>query len=46
MGCTLAYKKDLHDWRVAELEAGWGDPGRPEYEEVSSFIHLFGVMPH
>lgn len=31
---TLAYERDLHDWRVAELDAGRGDPGRPQYEHV------------
>ena len=32
---TLAYEKDLVEWRVAELKAGRGDPGRPEYQAVS-----------
>ncbi|KAM6492020.1 hypothetical protein JOM56_011744, partial [Amanita muscaria] len=31
---TLAYEQDLHQWRIAELEAGRGDPGRPTYEEA------------
>jgi len=31
---TLAYEQDLQRWRIAELEAGQGDPGRPSYEEA------------
>lgn len=34
---TLAYEQDLHQWRVAELQAGRGDPGRPPYKEVELF---------
>jgi hypothetical protein len=41
---TLAYEQDLHQWRIAELEAGRGDPGRPTYEEASGRIHSFGVL--
>jgi hypothetical protein len=43
---TLAYEQDLQRWRIAELEAGRGDPGRPSYNEVSGRLHSFGVMPH
>ena len=43
---TLAYEQDLQRWRIAELEAGRGDPGRPSYDEVSGGLHSFGVMPH
>ena len=39
---TLAYEQDLHQWRIAELEAGRGDPGRPTYEEASGRLHSFG----
>ena len=42
---TLAYEQDLQRWRIAELEAGRGDPGRPSYGEVSGRLHSFGVMP-
>jgi hypothetical protein len=43
---TLAYEQDLCQWRIAELEAGRSDPGRPAYEEASGRLHSFGVMPH
>ncbi|KAF8334439.1 hypothetical protein F5887DRAFT_1273589 [Amanita rubescens] len=39
---TLAYEQDLHQWRITELEAGRGDPGRPTYEEASGRLHSFG----
>ncbi|KAM6499398.1 hypothetical protein JOM56_004906 [Amanita muscaria] len=38
---TLAYEQDLHQWRITELEAGRGDPGRPTYEEAS-VLQAFG----
>jgi hypothetical protein len=41
---TLAYEQDLQEWRVAELEAGRADPGRPTYDEVSGGLNLPGVM--
>ncbi|KAF8333696.1 hypothetical protein F5887DRAFT_1259663 [Amanita rubescens] len=41
---TLAYEQDLHQWRIAELEAGRSDPGRPTYEEASSRLHSFGAF--
>jgi hypothetical protein len=28
---TLAFELDLKQWRLAEIEAGRGDPGRPNY---------------
>ena len=41
---THSYEQDLQRWRIAELEAGRGDPGRPSYQEVSgrssSFIRF------
>ncbi|KAF8334436.1 hypothetical protein F5887DRAFT_1139377 [Amanita rubescens] len=37
---TLAYEQDLHQWRITELEAGRGDPGRPTYEEA--ILQVFG----
>lgn len=43
---TLAYEQELQQWRVAELEAGRGDPGRPTYEEASGRLHSFGGTPH
>jgi len=33
---TLAFEIDLRQWRLAEIEAGRGDPGRPSYLEVFS----------
>ena len=43
---TLAYERDLQNWRISELAAGRRDPGRPAYNEVSVFLCSFGVMPH
>jgi hypothetical protein len=34
---TLSYEQQLQRWRLAELEAGRGDPGRPSYETVSGY---------
>ena len=31
---TLAYERDLKTYRLNEIEAGRGDPGRPTYDEV------------
>jgi hypothetical protein len=31
---TLAFERDLQHWRLAEIEAGRGDPGRPPYGDV------------
>jgi hypothetical protein len=41
---TLSYEQDLQKWRIAELEAGRADPGRPTYNEVSSDINSSGIM--
>jgi hypothetical protein len=38
---TLAYEVDLQKWRIAELEAGRCDPGRPTYHEASDHFNLF-----
>jgi hypothetical protein len=46
LACTLAYERDLQQWRTAELEAGQVDPGRPTYDEASDCFNLFGVMSH
>ena len=39
---TLSYEKQLLNWRIEEIEAGRGDPGRPSYETVSD--HLFKFL--
>ena len=31
---TLAYERDLKTYRLNEIQAGRGDPGRPTYDEV------------
>jgi len=31
---TFAYERDLKAYRLNEIEAGRGDPGRPAYDEV------------
>jgi hypothetical protein len=31
---TLAFELDLKRWRLAEISAGRGDPGRPDYQDV------------
>jgi hypothetical protein len=33
---TLAFELDLRQWRLAEIEAGRGDPGRPNYLDAFS----------
>jgi len=38
---TLTYERQLQSWRIAELEAGRDDPGRPSYEAVSSHLNYF-----
>jgi hypothetical protein len=43
---TLAYEQDLQAWRIAELEAGRADPGRPAYDEVSVGLDSPGVTSH
>lgn len=42
---TLSYELDLQAWRIAELDAGRPDPGRPTYNEVSGCLDLSGAMP-
>lgn len=37
---TLAYEEDLRKWRIAELEAGRPDLGRPLYDEVSDDFNI------
>ena len=32
---TLAYERELREWRIAEIKAGRTDPGRPTYDQVS-----------
>ena len=39
LACTLAYKWELQNWRIAELDAGCGDLSKPSYEEVSGSFH-------
>jgi hypothetical protein len=43
---TLSYELDLQQWRIAELNAGRGDPGRPTYEEVNGAFNLFSSRSH
>ena len=43
---TLAYEQDLQAWRIAELEAGRADPGRPTYNEVSGDFDSPSVKSH
>jgi hypothetical protein len=41
---TLAYERDILQWRIPELEVGRADSGRPKYEEASwssSFIQCY-----
>ncbi|KAI0297762.1 hypothetical protein BC826DRAFT_154195 [Russula brevipes] len=33
---TLAFELDVKQWRLAEIEAGRGDPGRPNYVDAFS----------
>lgn len=32
---TFSCERDLQDWRLAQIDAGRPDPGRPSYIEVS-----------
>jgi hypothetical protein len=43
---ALAYEQELQRWRIAELNAGRGDPGRPMYDEVSGYFNPLSVMSH
>jgi hypothetical protein len=43
---TLAYERGLQKWRMAELDAGMPDPGRPAYDEVCGDSNLSNVMSH
>ena len=43
---TLAFELDLKGWRLAEIEAGRGNPGRPDYLDafsVSDILRLPSV---
>jgi len=35
---TLQFERELKEWRLAELRAGRGDPGRPRYEYAFSTV--------
>ena len=39
---TLAFELDLVQWRLAEIEAGRGDPGRPNYLDSFSVSDILG----
>jgi len=41
---TLAYERDLQQWRISELKAGRADPGRPTYDEVNDDFNSSGLM--
>jgi hypothetical protein len=40
------YECQLQSWRIAELEAGRDDPGRPSYEAVSGYLNCFLAMTY
>ena len=37
---TLAYERELQEWRIAEIKSGRTDPGRPTYDQVSGGLKL------
>jgi len=37
---TLAYERELQEWRIREIKAGRTDPGRPTYSQVSGGLKL------
>ncbi len=32
LALTLKFERDMKEWRLFEIQAGRGDPGRPSYE--------------
>jgi hypothetical protein len=38
---TLQFERELKDWRLAEIQAGRGDPGRPGYGYVFTTVRIF-----
>ncbi len=38
---TLQFERELKDWRLAEIQAGRGDPGRPGYGYVFMTVCFF-----
>ena len=37
---TLQFEHELKEWRLSEVQAGRGDPGRPSYE----FVFLVSIF--
>lgn len=37
---TLSFELDVKQWRLAEIEAGRGDPGRPNYLDAFSVRNI------
>ncbi len=38
---TLQFERELKKWRLAEVQAGRGDPGRPDYVYVFMTVYLY-----
>jgi hypothetical protein len=38
---TLQFERELKEWRLAEVQAGRGDPGRPDYFYVFMTVYLY-----
>jgi hypothetical protein len=38
---TLQFERELKAWRLAEIQAGRGDPGRPGYGYVFMTVCIF-----
>jgi len=38
---TLQFERELKEWRIAEVQAGRGDPGRPGYAYVFLTVRMF-----
>lgn len=41
---TLQFERELKEWRIAEVQAGRGDPGRPGYGCFFNSENIFLVM--
>jgi len=38
---TLQFEHELMAWQIAEIQAGWGDPGRPGYGYIFLTVSIF-----
>jgi len=43
---TLQFERELKAWRLAEIQAGRGDPGRPGYNYVFVTVCIFLLIQY